>query len=56
MEIINEEDKIKKLRDISRKNSLNKMTIIYKIDKTKRKIKLFGTYFVFRNKNVCRII
>ena len=56
MEIANEEDKIKKLIDIGRKNNKNKMTIIYKIDKTKKKIKLFGRYFVFRNKNVCRII
>ena len=56
MEITNEEDKIKKLIDISRKKNQNKMTIIYKIDKTQKKIKLFGRYFVFRNKNVCRII
>ena len=56
MEITNEEDKIKKLIDIGIKKHQNKIKIIYKIDKTKNKIKLFGRYFVFRNKNVCRII
>ena len=56
MEIPNEEDKIKKLIDIGRKNNKNKIKIIYKIDKTKKQIKLFGRYFVLRNKNFCRII
>ncbi len=46
MEIPNEDDKIKKLIDIDAKKKKNKIKIIYKIDKTKKQIKLFGRYFV----------
>ena len=35
---------------------LNKMTILYKIDKDKEKIKLFGDNFVNNNKNNCCLL
>ena len=56
MEAISEEYKLRKLIDIDRKNNQNKIKIIYKIDRGKKFIKLFGRNFVLRNKNFCSII
>ena len=46
------ENKIKVLVELI----LNKMTILYKIDKDKEKIKLFGDNFVNNNKNNCCLL
>ena len=40
----------------SNNNKLNEMTIIYKIDKNKEKLKIFGDDFVKNNKNNCYLL
>ena len=43
-----------KIKDINK--NLNELTIIYKIDKNDKRIKLFGEKFIENNKNNCKII
>jgi len=56
MEVANIEKNIQNLGKIEKTKEENQIKIIYKIDKTQKKIKLFGHNYVLRNKNFCKII
>ena len=55
LENANIDNKLKKLKEISAKKKANYIKIKYKIENNEV-IKLFGTYFKNKNKNICKII